>query len=118
VQSICKRVGIVDRGKMLACGNLDELLGKLNAELCLYVSKPAEGFAEKLKGLAELRPSNNGTATIVVKSNGQASSKLNVTLGKVLDLLENSKIELKKIETHDPNLERLFLELTGSRLRD
>jgi ABC-2 type transport system ATP-binding protein len=118
VQSICKRVGIVDHGKMLALGSLDDLLGRLNAELCLHVSKPGEGLAEKLKGLAELRPSNNGVATIVVSNAGQNGAHLNQTLARVLALLEASKVELKKIETNDPNLERLFLELTGSRLRD
>lgn len=118
VQSICRRVGIIDRGRMLALGNLDELLGRLSAELHLYISKPREGFAEKLKGLGELRPSNNGVATIVVSGSKLNKSNLNETLAKVLSLIENANIELKKIETSDPNLERLFLELTGSRLRD
>jgi ABC-2 type transport system ATP-binding protein len=118
VQAICRRVGIIDRGRMLACGDLHELLSELSANLCLHVSKPAEGFAEKLDGLAELLPSNNGVATIVVPRKPEPDAQLNQTISKVLSLLENAHIELHSIESHEPNLERLFLKLTGNSLRD
>ena len=41
----------------------------MSADLCLHVSKPAAGFAEKLNGLGRLEPSTNGAATIVVSRN-------------------------------------------------
>lgn len=118
VQAICRRVAIVDHGRMLACGELDDLLNRLSAKLCLNISRPREGFAEKLKGLGELLPSSNGAATIVITRQTGDSTRLSHTLAKILELLEYSRIELKGIETHEPNLERLFLELTGNRLRD
>jgi hypothetical protein len=43
---------------------------------------------------------------------------LNETLSRIIDLLNKSHVELKSVETNDANLERLFLQLTGSRLRD
>ena len=118
VQAVCGRVGIMDRGRMLACGGLHDLLGDLSSELCLYISKPREGFAEKLKGLGELRPSNNGIATIVVSRASADDRQLSQTLARILELLDYSRIKLHGIETHEPNLERLFLQLTGNRLRD
>jgi ABC-2 type transport system ATP-binding protein len=118
VQTICRRVGIVDHGRMVACGDLHDLLGRLTTDLCLHISKPREGFAEKLNGLGELRPSDNGVATVVVTHGPEDNLQLNQRLTKILDLLEYSRIELRGIETHEPNLERLFLELTGNRLRD
>jgi hypothetical protein len=36
----------------------------------------------------------------------------------VTRLLESHGIPLRSIDTHDPDLERLFLDLTGRRLRD
>ena len=39
-------------------------------------------------------------------------------LAKVLDALVAAKLEVLSIETREHNLERLFLELTGRKLRD
>ena len=55
VEAICKRVAIVDRGRVLACDNLQTLLGRMSADLCLHVSRPSAGFAEKLNGLGRLQ---------------------------------------------------------------
>ena len=40
------------------------------------------------------------------------------TLNRILDLLEVHSVRLLSVETHEPNLERLFLDLTGRRLRN
>jgi len=118
VQAVCRRVGIMDHGRMLACGDLHELLSRLNADLCLHIARPAEGFAEQIRGLGELQPSENGVATIVVARTTETEAELSRKLSKVLALLERAQIELHGIETHEPNLEQLFLQLTGNRLRD
>ena len=70
VEAICQRVAIVDRGRVLACDNFQTLLGRLSADLCLHVSRPTAGFAEKLNGLGRLEPGSNGSATIVVPREG------------------------------------------------
>jgi len=119
VEAICQRVAIVDRGRVLACDHLQTLLGRMSADLCLHVSKPAAGFAEKLNGLGRLQPESNGTATIVVsRERVDEAHPLNETLTRIIDLLNRSHVDLRSVETNDANLERLFLQLTGSRLRD
>lgn len=55
------------------------------------------------------------SALQAMSSKGQA---LSATLQRILELLEEREVRLLGIETREPNLERLFLELTGSRLRD
>jgi ABC-2 type transport system ATP-binding protein len=119
VESLCQRVAIVDRGRVLACDNLQTLLSRMSADLCLHVSKPAAGFAEKLNGLGRLEPESNGSATIVVsRQRVDEAHPLNETLTRIIDLLNRSHVDLRGVETNDANLERLFLQLTGSRLRD
>jgi ABC-2 type transport system ATP-binding protein len=119
VEAICQRVAIVDRGRVLACDNLQTLLGHMSADLCLHVSKPSAGFAEKLNGLGRLEPESNGSATIVVpRERVDQAHPLNETLTRIIDLLNRSHVDLRSVETNDANLERLFLQLTGSRLRD
>lgn len=119
VQSICQRVAIIDHGRMIACDGLSELLGRLSADLCLKVTQVNDELREKLNGLAELQPSSNGVATIVVsRDQHEDEARLVGTLRSILSLLESTNVHLQSVETHDPNLERLFLQLTGNRLRD
>jgi ABC-2 type transport system ATP-binding protein len=120
VQAICHRVGIMDHGKMLACGALDELLGRLESALCLRVaSVPDERLAVQLRDLAEVRRDADGEATVVLdRRAGDDSNLLASRLMQVLEALRGAGVELRAVETHEPNLERLFLKLTGSRLRD
>jgi ABC-2 type transport system ATP-binding protein len=119
VETLCQRVAIVDHGRVLACDRLETLLGRLDSDLCLHVSKPGEGLAEKLDGLARIESGSNGSATIVVpRENGHEDPQLSQKLTRILQLLNQAHVDLQGIETNDANLERLFLEMTGSRLRD
>jgi ABC-2 type transport system ATP-binding protein len=118
VQAICDRVAIMDHGRVLACDGLRQLLGRLNPELCLRISPPANGLLKKIEGLAEVRSESDGGTTLVVSNGQSGAGRLDATLARILAVLSQSQVELRAIETEEPNLERLFLELTGHRLRD
>jgi ABC-2 type transport system ATP-binding protein len=119
VEALCTRVAIVDRGRVLACDHLKTLLRRLSADLCLRVSRPTNGLAAKLGPWGRLEAGNNGSATIVIpRPHVDEKDRLNETLSQVLELLEQSHVDLREVKTDDANLERLFLQMTGSRLRD
>jgi ABC-2 type transport system ATP-binding protein len=119
VEALCARVAIVDRGRVLACDNLQTLLGRLSADLCLRVSRPTNGLASKLGALGRLESGHNGSATIVVpREQADQKERLNETFSQILHLLDQSHVDLRGVKTNDANLERLFIQLTGSRLRD
>jgi ABC-2 type transport system ATP-binding protein len=119
VEALCTRVAIVDRGRVLACDNLQTLLGRLSADLCLRVSRPTNGLASKLGALGRLESGHNGSATIVVpREQADQKERLNETFSQILHLLDQSHVDLRGVKTNDANLERLFLQMTGSRLRD
>jgi ABC-2 type transport system ATP-binding protein len=119
VEALCKRVAIVDRGRVLACDHLQTLLGRLSADLCLRVSRPTNGLAAKLGPWGRLESGHNGCATIVIpREQADQKDRLNETLSQILVLLEQSHVDLRGVKTNDANLERLFLQMTGSRLRD
>jgi ABC-2 type transport system ATP-binding protein len=119
VEALCKRVAIVDRGRVLACDHLQTLLGKLSADLCLRVSRPTNGLAAKLGPWGRLESGHNGCATIVIpREQADDKPRLNETLSRILELLDQSHVDLRDVKTNDANLERLFLQMTGSRLRD
>ncbi len=119
VETLCTRVAIVDRGRVLACDDLKTLLRRLSADLCLRVSRPTNGLAAKLGPWGRLEAGHNGSATIVIpRTHVDEKDRLNETLTQVLQLLEQSHVDLREVKTNDANLERLFMQMTGSRLRD
>jgi ABC-2 type transport system ATP-binding protein len=119
VEAVCERVAIVDRGRLLREGSLDELLGRQRMNVCITVQHVPADLAESLRGLAEVKSTPDGGLHLVIEE-GEAGTQTTETkkLRRVLDLLDNAGIPLSAIETHEASLEKLFLEMTGRSLRD
>jgi ABC-2 type transport system ATP-binding protein len=121
VQTICDRVAIIDHGKMIAAGTIDALLDQMSSELLLRIAEPPSEIRSEIEQVAEVRnsPGHGEPLTIVVSHDQQADElTLNATLTRLLQILKAGHVKLYEVETNEPNLERLFLELTGTRLRD
>lgn len=119
VEAICQRVAIIDKGKLLTSGTLDELLTRSRADLHLRVLGTNPRLGPRLTGLAEVEPLADGEVQVVMRRDRRDSTfAINDRLTLVLEILKQAGAELLAIETKEHNLERLFLELTGRRLRD
>jgi ABC-2 type transport system ATP-binding protein len=119
VEAICHRVAIIDHGKLLTCGSLDELLDKSRSDLYLRVAAPPSVLKHRLLGLADVAAVDGDESEVVVKRERKAApGALTGRLAATLELLTELGVELRSIETREHNLERLFLELTGRKLRD
>ncbi|HUG89614.1 MAG TPA: ABC transporter ATP-binding protein, partial [Planctomycetaceae bacterium] len=119
VQAVCNRVAIIDYGRMLACDALESLLGRMRSNLVLRIAGPTATLRKALEGLADLEEAEDGTASIIIsRDQHRDEATLNATLARVTALLAECRVHLHAVETHEPNLERLFLKLTGHRLRD
>ncbi len=118
VQALCDRVAIVDHGKLLACDTLRQLLSRMSADLCFRIMPAGRPIPHELQQLAEVvdtSSGDDGEFTLVVS---RENDRLNETLMQITRSLNDHQIPLRAVETQDPNLERLFLDLTGRRLRD
>jgi linearmycin/streptolysin S transport system ATP-binding protein len=119
VEAICHRVAIVDKGKLLTCGTLAELLSDSRADLHLRVRGIKARLGPRLVGLAEVEPLGEEEVQIVLHRNRRDTSfAINDRLTLVLEILKQAKAEILSMETKEHDLERLFLELTGRKLRD
>lgn len=122
VQAICHRVGIMDHGKMLALDTLPALLARMPEDLCLTLDLPKGYSRGKLEPLlpgdVRLETVDDHLQLIMQVTNGQGKQSLNDRLTAQLDLLKKQGVRILAIDTREPNLERLFLQLTGNRLRD
>ncbi len=113
VQSLCARVAIIDHGRMLAYDRIDTLLAGMSADLQLQVSGGT--LNGQLDDLARIERPAEGPATVVIAGDRPDRGRV---LQEVLSRLDRAGLKVDRIETQQSNLERLFLQLTGNRLRD
>lgn len=119
VEAVCHRVAIIDHGRLLRQGTLNELLDRHRIELCVTVTKLPADLVTRLRDCADVQIKADGTTSILVSENAQAEKIVHARrLRTVLDLLEDAKIPLLGVETQETSLETLFLRLTGRKLRD
>lgn len=121
VSAICDRVAIMDHGRRIAMGSLNELLGQMQQELALRVRRLSGNARERLGSLIESNGSPSGDESRLVLHRSAAAANSNGLireLRRVLEILDSEVAELVSVETSQSSLERLFLELTGHSLRD
>lgn len=119
VEAICQKVAIIDHGRLLAHGTIDELIDKSRTDLFLRVAGQQSKLKHQLQGLADVVATGGDESRVVIRHAGQAlPSVVAGRMAHVVELLEAADFEILSIETHKPSLERLFLKLTGRQLRD
>src|SRR5690606_22894466 len=131
VQEISDRVAIMDHGEIIALGTVGELIQKVGEEDRLIFSvgqqTPPETLLAAVRGGAgvtgvafERRETagNNGEAvdgdgklTVVAKRGRKA-------LPDLLRLANEAGLNVLSVEVREPDLEAVFLQLTGRALRD
>lgn len=114
VQSLCTRIGIIDHGRLLALGTLKELLQHLDGTI--HLTLPTQP-PELLPRLAELP----GTKLHHVEQGRRLTlhcRSIEQTLLPLLRCLRDLDLEPEELRLTEPNLERVFLHLTGQELRD
>lgn len=111
VERMCSRVAIIDFGKVIAEGTLDELLERLAYDESITIQKNAATSA-KIDVFREFGEVIDENEHYELKPDGQ------FRLSKLFSRVEESGLDYKYIELHKPTLEALFLQLTGRRLRD
>jgi ABC-2 type transport system ATP-binding protein len=113
VQTLCRRVGILDNGRLVACDTLPALLRRLPGRILLRVEKLADELRRRLAELPGVRVTSADGPTLELACDQVAPSLL-----RLLPVLAELQIEPTALETQEPNLERVFLSLTGRALRD
>jgi ABC-2 type transport system ATP-binding protein len=113
VQSLCPRLAILDAGKVLACDTVPNLLHRFDAVARV---KAAPVSAELMKRLTELPGVKRCTAT--PSGFDLVARDVAPLLPKVIAACSEEGADVTAIDLDQPNLERVFLNLTGRGLRD
>jgi ABC-2 type transport system ATP-binding protein len=112
-ERLCDRIGIIDLGRIKAEGTRRELVG-LVGELD-RISLTAEGAQAlpALETLPEVRKASSHDGHIEVMVDDARKS-----LPKILATVTDAGVVVRAVEVVEPNLESVFLHLTGKALRD
>jgi ABC-2 type transport system ATP-binding protein len=112
---LCDRVGIMDKGKLIALGTPRELVASLGAEHVVEFALADGGSVEDamlsaLPGVKDVRRDETHLHL--------STSELHRTVPGLLDLLSRRQATLSQLGTHSATLEDVFVTLTGRQLRD
>jgi ABC-2 type transport system ATP-binding protein len=113
VQALCTRVGILDHGVLIACDTLANLLRQLPGVIRLRLANHATSLNKKLSELPGARLVKWELPTVELEC-----ADVKTVLLDVVATLNDEQVHLTSLETEEPNLERVFLHLTGRGLRD
>jgi ABC-2 type transport system ATP-binding protein len=110
-ERLCKKIAIIDIGKIIAQGTKDELLSMLPYKEEILIGKNEEitAILNSLEKFGEI---------IEHAEKYEIKLKIDSKLSDMFILLEEAGVEYNNIEFQNPTLEELFLNLTGRRLRD
>jgi ABC-2 type transport system ATP-binding protein len=115
IEEICTRIGIVDHGKLIAEGTKEELKSSISNTNTVWVTVQSVNNLDldELKGI-------NGVISAELDDNiVKISSSQDVNnLDKLILYFTKMDIHIKNVETKTPDLETVFLTLTGRKLRD
>ncbi|MBL8046592.1 MAG: ATP-binding cassette domain-containing protein [Anaerolineales bacterium] len=116
-QELSDRVGIIDHGQMIALGTQKELTQKVGQTdtLRLHLPEDADGeaLAGALRGLPGVQSASAADHAVTLIT----PSAADVLAGVVTKATEHG-VKIRSVDIEEPNLEAVFLHLTGRALRD
>jgi ABC-2 type transport system ATP-binding protein len=114
-EKICDRVGIIDHGHLVAQGTQPELVAFVaeRDRITLVVSGEIEAFRAACAELTGVESATTDGNTLHLIA--QDAHRL---LPAVLEAAERTAALVKSVEVDEPDLEAVFLHLTGTALRD
>lgn len=115
VEYLCERIAIVDQGLVIASGTKADLCNRLMGATSIQVKVNASS-PDLINLLGTIQNVQS------VKADGELitiyASDARQALGDVVAIVVQSGLQVLSVEVQEPNLETVFLQLTGRTLRD
>ncbi|MCK4938110.1 MAG: ABC transporter ATP-binding protein [Methanosarcinales archaeon] len=113
-EKLCHRIAIVDKGKLIALDTLEGLLKMVGENDIIHIAAP-EILTEPVKSIQQM-----SNVRKVSMDEGNMTIQLvhaRESLAGIIETLISSGTKVESINIKEPDLETLFLHLTGSKLR-
>ena len=114
-QELSDQIAIMDQGRLIACGTHGELVkivGELD-RIDLTINAESEQVLGEWQGTGGVHEvsADDGQVTLLVDDS-------NLVLPRLFETATRSGVRITSVEIQEPNLEAVFLHLTGRALRD
>lgn len=118
VEYLCERIGIVDHGQLIASGTLSELRETIgdHSKIILSIDKDSsnlDGLAQSLTGLFSEKDIQIQEQQVMV-----FHKEPQLILTDFIQSVAKTGTKITSVNIVEPNLESVFLHLTGRNLRD
>jgi len=112
-EALCDRLAIMDHGKILDSGTVDDLIGRRFRERGVHFRRSGAPEKEKLEALPAVSRVVYEEDEVVLYT-----SDVPATIGGLLELTGRARTEPADLMVRRASLEDVFLDLTGRALRD
>ncbi|MGG3837531.1 ABC transporter ATP-binding protein [Paenibacillus thiaminolyticus] len=116
VEEICTRIAIVDHGKIIAEGTKEQLTATITESKEIWIGIKSSDPALEVDAIRQLQ---GVTSVRLEEQMLKIISKAEINnLNRIIQQLIKDQVEIRSVEEQAPNLETVFLTLTGRNLRD
>ena len=113
-ERLCDRVAIMDQGQILALGTPADLVATQGGGFIeVGLRETGEGIVERMNDIPAIRSAQLSDHTLSLRSRGT-----NAALAPLINALSAGGAVVGSLSILEPNLETVFLSLTGKHLRD
>jgi len=114
-QELSNHIGIMDHGQMIASGTHDELVKLVGGQTRIDLTVNAEpqrilGAWQSVEGVEQASVEDEKISLLVADSN--------LVLPHLFEAATRQSVRITSVDIREPNLEAVFLHLTGRALRD
>lgn len=116
VEEICTRIAIVDHGKIIAEGTKEQLTATITESKEIWIGIKSSDPALEVDAIRQIQ---GVTSVRLEEQMLKIISKAEINnLNRIIQQLIKDQVEIRSVEEQAPNLETVFLTLTGRNLRD
>jgi ABC-2 type transport system ATP-binding protein len=114
-ERLCNRVAIIDEGKIIALDAPQSMIRSLGGGLIRVglVNGKLPGFHSQILGLSSVKDAQSLEGELMVQAHNTRNA-----LVDMLEIANQMDATITSLEIHEPNLETVFLNLTGRSLRN
>ena len=114
-QELSDHIGIMDHGKLIACGTGEELVKLVGQQTRIDLTLNGDGASvmklwQDIDGVSRVS-AEDGLVTVLVADS-------NLVLPHLFEAAAKLSMRITSVDIREPNLEAVFLHLTGRALRD
>jgi ABC-2 type transport system ATP-binding protein len=111
-EKLCDRVAVIEHGRLIELGSADELVARHCPERAVHFSCIGEVREESFSGIPGISSVDSGGSRFQLVGTGSDF------VSQVIECLAEQRIRVTDFRTELPNLEDVFLKLTGHSIRD